>query len=485
MQGKIKKDSSILIVGIGASAGGLESFKKFFSNVPVDSGMAFVLVPHLDPTRESILTDLIMEYTSMNAFQAVDDMKIEPNTIYIIPPNANMTLANGRLKLSPPTAPRGLRTPIDHFFRSLAKEQGDLSICVLFSGTGTDGTLGIREINGVGGMVIVQDPSSAEYDGMLKSAIQNALVDYVVPPSEMAEKLVSYVQKRQNVKKKEYKIDTPSVMNSIKDLLDLLRDQTGHDFTSYKENTLLRRMERRLTINQLHAFPDYIELVKKNKKELDILFKELLIGVTNFFRDREAFDLLEEKVLPTLFKGDLANKPLRIWVPGCSTGEEAYSIAILVHEFLEKSGKKKKIQIFASDIDETSMERARTGVYPDNIAADVPSLLLKKYFKAEGNYYKIKKNIRECIIFAVHDVLSDPPFSKMDLISCRNLLIYLKPAIQNDLMVLFHYALNPKGYMLLGNSETITGSSNLFLCINPKWKLFQRNDATPAILNIS
>ncbi|TFG13286.1 MAG: PAS domain S-box protein [Promethearchaeota archaeon] len=476
-----ERDISHPIVGIGASAGGLEAFEQFFSNMPADSGMTFVLVPHLDPTHKSILSDLIMQYTRMLVVQVSDGIKIEPNKAYIIPPNYDMTISHGKLYLSEIPTPRGLRLPIDHFFRSLALDQQEKAICIVLSGTGTDGTLGIREIKGAGGMAMVQDPITAKYDGMPRSAINNAIVDYVLPPDKMPDQLIKYVKKSVTPLKQENTISSLKFTDDLKEIFTLLKKKTNHDFSVYKENTMFRRIERRMVINHFNNISDYINYIRDHSQELEILFKELLIGVTNFFRDKEAFDFLEEKIIPSFFKESKLKKNIRIWVPGCSTGEEVYSIAILFQEYIDKINQDIKIQIFATDIDDVAIEKARLGIYPDSITADISPDRLKRFFELKGNLYQIKKKIRETVVFAVQNVIFDPPFSRVDLISCRNLLIYLNAEIQKKLVILFHYSLNPGGILFLGNSETISSTPTLFSEINRKLKLFQRIE-TPSFL---
>ncbi len=476
---------SIPIIGIGASAGGLEAFEQFFSNMPADSGMAFVLVPHLDPTHKSILSDLIMQYTRMVVVQVSDGIKVEPNKAYIIPPNYDMTISHGKLHLSELSATRGLRLPIDHFFRSLALDQQEKAICIVLSGTGTDGTLGIREIKGVGGMAMVQDPISAKFDGMPKSAINNAVVDYILPPNKLPEQLMKYVKKGVTPLKEKITISSFKFTDDIKEIFTLLQKKTKHDFSVYKENTILRRIERRMVINHFNNIPDYINYIRDHSHELEILFKELLIGVTNFFRDKEAFEFLEENIIPSFFKENKLKKNIRIWVPGCSTGEEAYSIAILFQEYVDKTNKDIKIQIFATDIDEGAIEKARLGIYPDNIAADVPPDRLERFFELKGNLYQLKKKIRELLVFAVQNVITEPPFSKIDFISCRNLLIYLNADIQKKLLILFHYCLNEGGFLFLGNSETISSIPTLFSEINRRWKFYQRIEMPSFLIDIA
>ncbi len=462
------------VIGIGASAGGLEAFEQFFTNIPSDTGMAFVLVTHLDPTHKSILSDLIKRYTRMTVVQAEDKELIKPNWAYIIPPNQNMTIKEGKLHLTERLEFKGMRLPIDQFFRSLAEEKQEKSIGIVLSGTGTDATLGLREIKGVGGMVMVQDPVTAKYDGMPRSAIDNVIVDFILPPNEMPEYLIKYVkhlpsdieQLGANIK----------IRDSLEEIFTLLHNKVGHDFSAYKLNTLFRRIERRMTVCHITQYSDYIQYLKDYPEEIDNLFRELLIGVTNFFRDKEAFKTFNEQVVSKLFENKNPRDTIRIWILGCSTGEEAYSIAMLVKERIDLLNKEIKVQIFATDIDARAIDKARQGIFPDNIIVDIPLDLITKYFSLENNFYQIKKKIRDMIVFAVQNAITDPPFSNVDLICCRNLLIYLTPEIQKKLLLLFHYSLNQNGYLFLGNSESINEFANYFNVINKKWKIFQKKE---------
>jgi len=466
----------IQIVGIGASAGGLDAFEKFFSNMSPQSDMAFVLVPHLDPTHKSILGELIKKCTEMNVNEISDEMNVEINQTYVIPPNYDLRLEGNRFKLIEPSAPRGLRLPIDNFFRSLAESQKENSIGIILSGTGTDGSLGLRAIKGVGGMIMVQSPETAKYNGMPQSAIKSNLVDFILAPEEMPERLISYVKHSYNVIKT--KLELPGTETSIllNEIFKNLRLKKGLDFSAYKEAMILRRLEKRMSINNIGTLSEYVKFLINNNNELIVLYQELLIGVTNFFRDKEAFDQLKKFVIPKLFEGRSLKNPIRIWVPSCSTGEEAYSIAILITEYLNLIGEKFEVQIFATDVDRQAIEKARMGIYPDNIGVDVPEEYLKNYFISKNNTYEIKKEIRNSIVFAVQNVIADPPFSKLDLISCRNLSIYLIPEIQKKLLLLFHFALNLNGFLFLGNSESISNVSSYFLAINSRWKIFQKKE---------
>jgi len=468
--------ASFPVVGIGASAGGLAAIEAFFAAIPRDteSAMAFVVVQHLDPHHKSILLDLVKQYTRMRVYNVEDGIEVQPNCAYIIPPNRDMAFLHGKLHLLEPAAPRGLRLPIDFFFRSLAQDQHERAICIVLSGTGTDGTLGLKAIKGEGGMAIVQAPESATHDGMPRSAIATGLVDYILPPDKMPEQLIAYAQRAFDgrprlVKPPESKTDEP-----WQKIFILLRNKTGHDFSHYKQNTIRRRIERRMAVNQIDHLDDYVRYLQQNSPEVGTLFHELLIGVTNFFRDPEAFEVLKQHVVPHLLDSNVASRPVRVWVPACSTGEEAYSLAILLQESADNLKQNFPIQIFASDIDEEAIERARVGVYPENIAADVSPERLGRFFTHEKRTYRIRKSTRDLVVFAKQDVLKDPPFSKIDFISCRNLLIYLGAELQKKLVPLFHYSLNEDRYLFLGNSETIGDFLELFTVVDKKWRLYQR-----------
>lgn len=474
-----KKENDFPIVGIGASAGGLAAFETFFSGMPANSdpGMAFVLVQHLAPNHKSILTELIKRYTRMKVFEVEDGMQVQPNCTYIIPPNRDMAFLNGTLQLLEPNAPHGQRLPIDFFFRSLAHDQHEKAIGVVLSGTGSDGTLGVRAIKGEGGMVIAQTPDSAEYDGMPRNAIATGLVDYELPVAEMAEKIIAYVTHAGgNIIR--HTSQMPKAENLIKKILVLLRSRTGHDFSGYKHSTIQRRIERRMAVNQITGMESYVHFVLKRPEELDALFRDMLIGVTNFFRDPESFKNLEENIIPKLFFGKNADALIRLWVPGCSTGEEAYSLAILLAE--RKQGLKKsfRIQVFATDIDRNAIATARAGIYPASIVPDLTPGRLNRFFTPEpGNRsYRIHKEIRDMLIFSEQNVISDPPFSKLDLISCRNLLIYLGAELQNKIFHIFHYALNPGGFLFLGTSETLGENLELFSPLDRQQKIYQRKN---------
>jgi two-component system CheB/CheR fusion protein len=471
---------SFPIVGIGASAGGLAAFEAFFAGMPVDAdpGMAFVLVQHLAPDHKSLLTELIGRYTRMQVFEVEDGMRVQPNCAYIIPPNSDMAFLNGTLQLLEPTAPRGQRLPVDFFFRSLAQDQRECSIGIVLSGTGSDGTLGVRAIKGEGGMVMAQNPESTEFDGMPRSAINTGLVDYELPPAEMAAQLIAYAAHAFGKLPRSASVHTPKDESALKKIFILLRAQTGHDFSQYKPSTINRRIERRMAVHQIEDIDGYVKYLQQTPPEVEALFRDLLIGVTNFFRDPEAFNVLEAQIIPQLLEGKPAGAVLRIWSTGCSTGEEAYSMAILLQERMEALKQSYTVQVFATDIDSRAIATSRAGIYPASIAADITPERLARFFspEADGNAYRIHKSIRDMLVFSEQDVIKDPPFSRLDLISCRNLMIYLSVELQKKLIPLFHYALKPGGILFLGTSEGIGDFSELFTVLDRKAKIYQRKD---------
>ncbi len=480
--GRKSPKAPLYIVGMGGSAGALEAFEQFFNTMPADSGLAFVLVPHLDPTHKGIMPELLQRVTSMNVYQAEDGMRVQANSVYVIPSNKDLSIIHGTLQLMEPSAPRGLRLPIDFFFRHLAEDQKERALCVILSGMGTDGTLGLKAIKEQLGMALVQDPASAKFDGMPRSAIDTGMVDYVAPAEELAAKLVEFVHHPAFVEEKAATVEEKK-LTALQKIFVLLRSHTGHDFSFYKKNTVIRRVERRMTVHQIGAIDHYVRYLQENPQEIDFLFKELLIGVTNFFRDADAFGALAEKGLSKLIAGKQKGNSMRVWVPGCSTGEEAYSMAIALVEYLEKEKRNGDftIQIFATDIDKDAIEKARQGSYPANIAADVSEERLKRFFTKDDSFFRIRKEIREMVVFAPHDIIIDPPFTKLDILCCRNLLIYFNADLQRKLIPLFHYALNPGGIMFLGSAETIGTFGDLFQSLDSKWKIFLRRESAATL----
>lgn len=469
---KPHKDAKFVIAGMGASAGGLEAFEQFFSNMKKNPGMAFILISHLDPQHASMLTEILQRVTQMTVVEVQDGMKVKPNFVYVIPPNREMIIFQGTLKLSIPEGPRGQRLPIDVFFRSLAQDQGENAIGIIFSGTGSDGTMGLRDIYGVGGVAIIQDPSTAKYDGMPLSAIKAGYYSYILPVQKMSEAILEMITRQSLRREPAISEDERIGLNHI---LMLLRTRTGHDFFQYKKSTIQRRIERRMFQKNINKFELYFGYLKENAEEVQNLFKELLINVTSFFRDLEAFHILATAVLPKLLAGKPETYTFRAWIPGCSTGEEAYSIAILLYEFLEKSHKLFKVQIYGTDLDNEAISIARQGIYLPNISQDVSPERLHRFFTMEKDHYRVKKEIRDMVVFATQNVIKDPPFTKLDLLSCRNLMIYLNTDLQKRLLLLFHYSLKPGGILFLSPSENLGTNSDLFEPLNRKWKLFQRN----------
>jgi two-component system CheB/CheR fusion protein len=480
------------IVGIGASAGGLAAFEKFLSGIPedIDPGMAFVLVQHLAPDHKSILAEILSRSTSLTVMEVEDGMAVQPGYVYVIPPGHDMALLNGTLQLLEPTEPRGHQLPIDFFFRSLAQDQHQRAIGVVLSGSGSDGTLGIRAIKSEGGMIIAQKTETAEFDSMPRSAIATGLVDYELPPEEMVAQLMTYTSQLFGKLPRPVAGPEPLVDGSLRKIFGLLRSQTSHDFSQYKPSTIYRRIERRMAVHQIEAIENYVKYLQQSPAEIEALFRDLLIGVTNFFRDPEAFQALEAHVIPQLMAAraqtDSSTKEvIRIWICGCSTGEEAYSIAILLREQMEISSRNFAVQIFATDIDSRAIATARAGLFPNGIASDMTPERLSRFFLAEpdGSGYRVQKSIREMLVFSEHDVNKDPPFSKLDLISCRNLLIYLGAELQKKLIPLFHFALKPNGFLFLGSSEGISDFNDLFSTLDRKAKLYQRRAGEASLLN--
>jgi len=472
---KISNEISFPIVGIGASAGGLEALEQFFQNVPKKCGIAFVVIQHLDPNHVGIMPELLQRTTEMKVVQVTDHLQIEPNHVYVIPPNKSMSILNGYLHLFEPVELRGLRLPIDYFFRSLAEDQHEKSIGVILSGMGSDGSLGLKAIKEKNGIVLVQDPLTAKFDGMPQSAVNAVNVDILAAANELPAKLISFLKYSPAIVQKT-EIDDKS-KNNLEKIVILLRTQTGHDFSLYKKNTLFRRIERRMNVHQIDKIANYVRFLQENPKELDILFKELLIGVTNFFRDTLVWEKLKESVLPDLFNILPTGYILRAWITGCSTGEEAYSLAIVFKEAYEKvkNDKNFTLQIFATDIDSDAIEKARKGFFSQNIVADVSPERLNQFFTKEETGFHVNTAIREMIVFAPHNVIKDPPFTKLDLLFCRNLLIYMEPELQKKLMNLFHYSLNNSSIMLLGNAENENSQNNQFTPIDAKLKIYKRS----------
>jgi len=461
------------IIGIGASAGGIDALQRLFPAVPLDCDMAFVVVQHLDPDHKSVLAEVLARSSPLPVTQIEDETAVEAAHVYVIPPNSALTIHGRRLRLAQPTAPRGHRCPIDDFLTSLAKDQAENAACVILSGTGSDGTVGLRAIKENGGLTFAQ--AEAEYDGMMRSAVATGLVDFVLRAEEIPARLQDYFGHKTRLDREKGPDSLPlEAANHLARICALLRSQTGHDFSDYKDKTIVRRVQRRMHLLQIDELPTFIERLRKDPHEVTLLFQDLLIGVTNFFRDPEAFAALEHDVIPRLFEGKGPEDTVRVWVPGCATGEEAYSIAMLLREAMPRLPYSPKLQIFASDINEHAIDTARMGRYPATIAKDVPARLLDRYFLREDGTYRIASDLREICLFSLHNLLRDAPFAKLDLLSSRNLLIYLSGELQNRVIPLFHYALRPNGYLFLGTSENVTRHSRLFATVDKSHRIFQR-----------
>ena len=462
-------------IGIGASAGGLEAIESFFKNMKPDSGMAFVVIQHLSPDYKSLMVELLSKKTNMDVIRAVDGMTVEKNKVYLIPPKMNMTIYHGKLLLNEQIT-RGINLPIDIFLRSLAEDQAEKSVAIILSGTGSDGTRGVRAIKEHGGMVMVQDEESARFDGMPRAAVSTGLADFILSPEEMPDQLLAY-SRHPYVTKGTIDKTVSSNEGGLAHIYSMLREKTKVDFTYYKQTTIVRRIERRITVNQLRSIKDYVDYLREYPGEIFSLYRELLIGVTNFFRDPDAFELLEKKFLPDLLKKNAASE-IRFWVAGCSTGEEAYSLAILTRETMEKLGISRDVKIFATDIDRDAILKAGQGLYPESITADLNPRLLSKYFYRKEDNYQVARNIREMVVFAQHNLVKDPPFTNINLVSCRNLLIYLQPVLQQKALDMFNFALNIGGILFLGSSESIGEMGPYFEILDHRSKLYRSKGKT-------
>ena len=470
----IDKEESFFIAGIGASAGGLDALKEFFDNSPSDTGIAFIVVQHLDPTHKSLLSELLGQHTKMKVSEVSDGLKVRPNCVYVIPPNKDLKLFNGTLQLLNPAETRTKRRSIDSFLSSLAEDQKEKAIGIILSGTGSEGTLGLKKIKEEGGITIVQDPESAQFSGMPQSAIAAKLADYILTPEKMPKQLLSYIKRRATtISHKSPQSNVPTE-SQLKKIFHIIRSQTGYDFSNYKANTIIRRIAKRTALNQIDNLEDYISFLQNNPTEIEKLYNDFLIGVTSFFRDKEVFESVEKTAIPHLLKKCQDKQELRVWVCGCSTGEEAYSLAILFKEALEKSKQYIKIIIFASDIDKEAIDFARNANYSESALANVSHDRLSRHFIRNEGGYQLKKEIREMLVFAHHNVIKDPPFSKMDMISCRNLLIYMNSDLQKRIIPIFHYSLTNDGILLLGTSESLGEFASSFSSFDPKIKIYKK-----------
>lgn len=472
-EGNPVNENNFLTVAIGASAGGLEAFTDLIRHLSPETGMAFVLVQHLDPKHQSMLTELVAKETSMQVAEVADGMVINPNHVYVIPPNTTMFVADRTLRLTPRDETRGVPMAVDSFMRSLAEDQGANSIGIILSGSGTDGTMGLTEIQAQGGVTFAQD-ETAKHDGMPRSAIASGAVDFVLPPKGIAKELVR-IARHPLIKKARAELAhelVPEEHDGLTAIFAALRKNTGVDFTYYRDTTIRRRIQRRMVVHKIEKLDDYVRHIHQNPAEVTALYQDMLINVTSFFRNPAVFDAIKKHVFPQITQRRPKDTVVRIWVPGCASGEETYSVAISLLEFLGDKAAGVPIQFFGTDVSEASVVKARAGIYPENIRGDVSPERLRRFFSKVDGGYRISKTIRDMCIFATHNVNSDPPFSQMDLISCRNLLIYLEPVLQKKVVSLFHYALRPTGFLVLGVSEGVGVSANLFAIEDRANKIF-------------
>ncbi|MDO8251270.1 MAG: chemotaxis protein CheB, partial [Rhodoferax sp.] len=475
------------IVGIGASAGGLVALEQFLSHVPLNSGMAYVIVQHLDPHRQGMLVELLQRHTPMPVVEIQDPVRVESNHVYVIPPGRDLSVLDGALHLLEPMEPRGLRLPIDYFFKSLAEDRQQNSIGVILSGMGSDGTLGLRAIRQAAGACFVQTPATAQFDSMPRSAIDAGVADVVAPADELPDKILAYVGRVQlgAHAETESEVDQKDV-GLLDQIIALLRTQTGHDFSAYKKSTISRRIERRMGLHQLARIGDYLRYLRDNPKESGLLFNELLIGVTSFFRDPSVWEQLKTEVIPALLASHPDGAVLRAWTPGCSSGEEAYTLAMIFREGLELANPAQRfsLQIFASDLDKDAIATGRAGIYARSTAADVSEKRLNRFFVEDAGGYRVCNEIREMVIFAEQNIIVDPPFTRLDLLSCRNLLIYLESTLQAKLIQLFHYSLNSGGFLVLGSAESTGAATGLFSPLAGKSRIYRRLDAPARVLPV-
>ncbi len=471
------------LVGVGASAGGLEAFEELLTNLPAEPGLAMLFVLHLEPHRKSHLVEVLSRWTQLTVREAEDGMKVEANNLYLIPPNKVMTLADGRLSLAPRPA-YGQQMPIDHLFRSLAEVRHARAIGVILSGGGTDGTLGFQAIRGQGGITFAQDEKTALCDSMPRSAILDGNVDFVLPPREIARQLVRVVRHPYTRETGEPG-PTPEIGDATPGILQLLRTFGSVDFSQYKRTTVLRRIHRRMALRGLDQVEAYLHVLKEDQRELRNLFQDLLVPVTQFFRDPEVFEVLQQSVFPALLENRTPDQPIRIWSAGCSTGEEAYSLAIALLEVLSQREQVLPVKILATDVNEALLERARAGVYLDNITVDVSPERLRRFFVRGEGKYQISKAVRDLCIFSRHNLATDPPFAHLDLVSCRNVLIYMGGPLQQRVLAVLHYALNANGFLLLGSSESVGPFGDLFTTVGPRHRLYRKKAApVPAPLKL-
>ncbi len=446
--------------------------------------MAYVVISHTDPGRSSLLPDIIQRRSDIPVTVVKDGMNVKPNTVYLPPSNRDLVLQGDVFRLKEQQRGSTLRLPIDTFLKSLAESRGEMGSCVILSGTGTDGTQGLRVVKERGGVTLVQTTASARYEGMPESAIGTGLADFIIRASEMPERLIECFFTGAYAPKPEEAVVEEEFPATVSKIITTISNRTGHDFSAYKKSTLIRRIQRRMTVTRVLSPQKYLTYLHRNPGEIESLFQDLLIGVTSFFRDVEAYEFLKEKVLPDLLTHRPEHESFRVWAAGCATGEEVYSIAILLMECLDNLGIRKDLQLFGTDLDHTSIEKAREGVYLENIAADLTPERLKSFFEKENNNFRVRRAVREPVVFATHNLLKDPPFSRLDLLVCRNLLIYLEPKAQKRVLPLFHYSLKPGGVLFLGSSETIGEFADLFTPIHKKWSIYRRIDVGPALQSV-
>ncbi len=465
--------TQLVVVGVGASAGGLEALETFFAHAPLDAGVAYVVIQHLSPDFKSLMDELLSRHTKLAIHRVEDGMEVAPNAIYLIPPKKEMSISGGKLLLTDKDPTQSLSMPIDTFFRSLAQDCGTCGVGIILSGTGSDGSRGIVDIHEAGGLVMAQDADTAKFDGMPKSAIETGIVDLVLPPQRMPEALARYVKRSAPIDGEPERAPA-SDADGMQTIFKLLRDESGIDFSHYKPSTVERRVERRLLITQAPDFASYVRQLGQDRGELSALYKDLLIGVTRFFRDPEAFRFLEQNVLPQIIARAKEGQELRIWVAGCATGEEAYSLAILLHEAMATAKRFVPLKIFATDVHRTSLEFASAGIYSLENIADVSPERMQRYFQRQNDRYHVNAELRKMIVFAPHNVIRDAPFTRLDMVLCRNLLIYFQPAAQKKVIGLFHFGLKADGVLCLGPSETPGELADEFETLNAHWRIYRK-----------
>ena len=477
--------SPFVVVGLGASAGGLEALEAFFAGLPTSDNAAFVVVIHLAPDRESHLADILERTVPLPVTQVTERVEVEPGHVYVIPPDRNLLMEDGHLRLAPLEDERHRRRPIDHFFRTLAEAWGERAVGVVLSGTGQNGTVGVQRIRELGGLVLAQAPEDAAYDEMPRSALLSGAVDHAATAGQLGREAIEYSRRLARVRLPEDDGEAADLerddVRAVQRVLSILKTRTGHDFAHYKRSTVLRRLSRRLHVVGVDTLDDYLAFLRRRPGEADELLDDLLISVTNFFRDREAFTVLETTVVPRLFEGKGAQDEVRVWVAGCATGEEAYSVAMLLAEFASGLAEAPQVQVFATDLSERAVRTARVGVYPESVEADVDPVRLRRFFRRTPAGYRVAEELREAVLFAPHSLLKDPPFGHVDLVTCRNLLIYLQRELQTRVLELFHYALRPGGTLFLGSSETAESAGELYQTEDKAARVYRRRDVPAAL----